>query len=392
MGCWRSWRRETPTTELTEYDSAMGRSAIVVYVVLVVFIMLSAARSADAADSTSYYFYKGYDYGTQANYNPGNVIINGGYGIWQVWPNSNNRQVLMTPYRQWWRNTWRNIRNPFSTIRRFGLGRFLETEIYPSTLMLNNSPCIPNYFLHGIGAGLHYRETAEWYQWHGFPHPRLWSFASMYAYHLLSETIENNGSTALSVDPVADLYIFDPLGIILFSSDRICRFFSEKLELSEWSLQPAYNARTGNLENMGQFYIIRWPLVRDKRWSLLVHGGLHGMAGLSRRFPDGRSYSLAGGLVVEDLHTANQGGPGLVKTATTTWTAGFFYDRNNSLLCSLTASGIPHNRLRLNVYPGLLTHAGISPGLFLCDTGKWIFGLSLRYCPVGVASSSRNRQ
>jgi hypothetical protein len=373
-----------------ENNIAMGRSAIVLSLTVALSFVLLTAGAASADDSTGYYFYKGYDYGTQANYNPGNVIINGGYGIWQVWPNSMNRQVVATPYRQWWRNTWRNIRNPFATIERFGLKRFLETEIYPSSLKINDSPCVPNYFLHGIGAGMHYRETAEWFQWHGFAHPRAWSFASMYAYHLLSEVVENNGSTALSVDPVADLYIFDPLGIALFSSDRVCRFFSEKLELSEWSLQPAYNARTGNLENMGQFYIIRWPLVHDKRWSLLVHGGLHGMAGLSRRFPDGRSYSLAGGLVVEDLRTADQGGPGLAKTATTTWTAGFFYDRNNSLLLSLTGSVIPHNRLRLNVYPGLLRLGKLSPGLFLCDTGEWAFGLSLRWCPV-MAYSSRNR-
>lgn len=337
-------------------------------------------------DTASFYFYKGLPYGSQAAYNPGNVIINGGYGIFQVPARYHNRQIFGLPYRYLFETCWDHLRHPLANIEGYGWKRFLTTEVLPgSPFNRKSGQFIPNYFLHGIGAGLHYRATAEWYQYHGFPRPRLWSLASMAVYHFLTEAVENGGSREVSVDGIADIYIFNPLGIILFSCDPVCRFFSRTLSLSEWSLQPVYNARTGNLENMGQFYVVRYPLNRERDIEAMVHFGLHGMVGLSKRLSRGRCLSGTLGLMVEDLVRVDQELQGRALTAELTWSGGVFYDRSNSLLASLMVSGLPQNRLRLNLYPGVLGVGRFRPGFFAAWGDEEItWGLTWQAVPLGL--------
>jgi hypothetical protein len=210
----------------------------------------------------------------------------------------------------------------------------------------------------------------------------------MAAYHLLTETVETAGSGDLAVDAIADIYIFNPMGILLFSSDRVCRFFSGRLGLAEWSQQPVLNARTGNLENMGQFYVVRHPLSRDGAWSAMVHFGLHGMVGLSHNRPGGRSFSATAGLMVENLISADQEGEGRVLTAELTWSGGLFYDVNRSLMMSLMASGLSTNRARVNVYPGALKVGPFSPGMFAAWGRDLTFGLTCSYSPLGLGWGS----
>ncbi len=353
---------------------------------------LQVPASAGQQDTASFFFYKGLGYGSQAVYNPAALVINGGYGIWQVPSRAGDRRIFEAPYRRWWRNSWSSIGHPLRTIEAVGWDRFLTNEIFPADpLDRNREQFVPNYFLHGVGAGMHFRATAEWFQCHGFSRPRLWSLAAMAAYHLTTEVVENGETTGPTLDPIADLYVFDPAGILLFSSDRVCRFFSGKLGLAEWSQQPCYNARTGNLENMGQFYVMRYPIKADRSWSLMAHYGLHGMAGLSRRLPDGRAWSATAGLMVENLEAAVQEGLGEAYAARLSWSAGLFYDRDNSLLASLMVSGLPHNRARLNVYPGVLRLGRFSPGIVASWGRELVVGVNAAFIPLGLAWGSEPR-
>lgn len=350
--------------------------------------VLGCVSPSPAGDERPYFFYRALPYGTQAAYNPLNVVINGGYGILQI-PGyeEHGRRVSSYNYREWGEDVWETAGHPIKTLDAFGWKPFLTEEVIPSTLSMNNNQWVPNYFLHGIGAGMHFRKTEEWYRYHLFPHPRLLSLSTMTAYHVLSEVVENRGNKELTVDHLADLLIFDPLGILVFCHDGACRFFSEKLQLQEWSMQPAIDLRTGNLENMGQFYVVKYPVSRDSTWFAMVHFGLHGTAGFTRRFSDGKALSLTGGFMVENLLRAEQEGEGRALKAVLTWRAGAFYDRNNSLLFSLMLAGIPESRVRVNVYPGLLRLGPFSPGLFVSGTKEWAAGASVSYAPLGVAAS-----
>lgn len=338
-----------------------------------------------AGDTNQYFFYRALPYGTQANYNPMNVIINGGYGILQIrdYADEYDRKIFTYPYGTWARNVWETILHPLHTIGEFGWWRFISTEVLPLTLEERGNQWVPNYFLHMIGGGMHFRATEEWYRCHGFNAPRLWSIGTMVAYHVLSEIVENRGNEELVVDHLADLFIFDPAGMLLFSNDKICRFFSEKLNLAEWSMQPVINLRNGDLENMGQFYVAKYPLTEEKSWYLMAHFGLHGMFGFTRRWTDGQAVSIAGGFLVEDLTRVAEEDTGRVLTATLTWRAGIFYDRNNSLLASLMLSTVREYRIRLNVYPGVLRLGCFSPGFFISGSKEWVFGMTVQYSPVG---------
>jgi hypothetical protein len=339
------------------------------------------------SDTAPYFFYHALPYGSQATYNPVNVIINGGCGILQI-PNYDDeygRKIFTFPYGEWWGNVWETVGHPLRTIEEFGWWRFLSTEVFPLTLKGRGNQWVPNYFLHGIGGGMHFRATEEWFRYHGFGLPRLWSIGTMAAYHILSEIVENRGNEELAVDHLADLLIFDPAGMLLFSSDKVCRFFSETLNLAEWSMQPAVNIRNGNLENMGQFYVVKYPVSSRKSWHLMVHFGLHGMAGISHRWEDGRAISVAAGFLVEELVRAEQQDTGKVLTAVLTWRAGIFYDRNNSLLASLMISTAPEYRLRLNIYPGVVRFGSLSPGFFLSGSKEWVVGMGIYYMPLGMA-------
>lgn len=351
-----------------------------------VFLLISGLQSNCQAQDTTYYFYQALPYGSQANYDPLNVIVNGGYGILQV-PNYPDRQIFEYPYRRWWSSLRLYIGHPINTIDQFGWKRFLSTEIFPISVNIENQQFFPNYFLHGLGAGMHYRATMEWYRYHRFPFPAVSSALTMTAYHLLSEMVENRDNKLLTVDAISDLYFFDPLGIAFFSNEKVCRFFSQKLELAEWSNQPAYNFNSRNMENMGQFYVMKYPLTSDKRWKAFSHFGLNAVAGLSRKIDQERSLSLGLGFTVKELTPAQEDQVGRALTARLALRAGAFYDLNNSLMCSVVLSGISENRFRMNLYPGLLKYKGITPGLFVSQEAVrgWVAGIKLQYLPLGAA-------
>jgi len=139
---------------------------------------------------------------------------------------------------------------------------------------------------------------------------------------------------------------------------------------------------------MGQFYVVKLPLERTHTWSLISTFGMNELFGISRKFNGGKSLSLTGGVIINSLTDAYISQNQQSLTATLRWSAGIYYDVNNSLLTSLIVTGADHNRLRLNVYPGLLKIGSFSPGIYVDNTGVWSMGMSIRYCPVGAAVGS----
>ena len=117
---------------------------------------------------------------------------------------------------------------------------------------------------HLVGGGMSYRRMREYYTWHGVSHPNLAAITTLTAYHLLNETVEMNDRTGWRVDPIADVYVFDLAGVLVFSSDTVSRFFGRTLNMADWSFMPLYDPETGNLENVGQNYMVRLGLGRTR--------------------------------------------------------------------------------------------------------------------------------
>lgn len=331
-----------------------------------------------------YFFYHGRDFGSEALVHPLRLIINGGYGITQI-ENRDNR-LGEVDYVNGWRNVWRNLAHPVKAIEARGWRDFFEREIIPVSINSGRAQYWPNYTQHLIGGGMSYRLYLEWYRYHGYPTPRFLSIATLSAYHLLNEVVENDTYEGWTTDPIADLYIFDPLSIVLFSSERVCGFFANTLHMADWSYQPSINPATGRLENNGQNFAMKLALPWTDRWRLFYHFGTHGEGGLSYLFPNGESVSVAAGLKAQDLLEIAEG----VQTVNFGVAGGIFYDRENSLLASLLFAKTKDYRVRFNVYPGWLGAGGFAPGFFVADgreTGV-VWGVTLNVptvLPLGMS-------
>lgn len=349
-------------------------------------ILLSVVESNPlfSQDETSF-FYHAYPYGSESAYHPVSLILIGGYSIFQV--ESQNKHVADVDYRTGWKNVWMNILHPVREIERFGWRKFITTEIVPSSLKPKSAQYIPNYQDHLIGSGMQYRAMREWYAFHQFPCERLFAFGTMAAFHLLNETVENNRYQGNNVDPIADLLLFDPLGMLLFESDRVCRFFSRTLNLRDWSTLPAYDPVHGTMENNADNYSMKWRIPNQRRWSVFYHFGLNGLLGMSYTKESGSCISGGFGVMAKNRKKVEPEKNNLFLTVDLIWNAGVFYDRNGSLMASLMVSGSRAYKVKANVFPGVVRIAGVSPGFFaaLGQENEFIFGVFLQSVPLGLA-------
>jgi hypothetical protein len=327
-------------------------------VALLALLIILISTSASAQQQ---YFYHGRNFGSEALFNPINLIINSGYGIMQM--EDYSRDFLKLPYREGSRNLWRNLRNPFGPISRYGWGNFATNELFPLHLTKTRAQWLPNYQLHLIGGGMSYRAMYEWYGLHRYPVPRVMAISTMAACHILNEIVENGSYQGDNVDPIADIYFFDIGGIILFSFDNINRFFSEKVVIADWSLMPSLALHDMTIQNNGQNFSFKWKLPFAPKWSLFHYYGLQGLTGLSHRVRGDDAISVGLGLRSRTQEMVDQGTRRL--TVDLVWNGGLFYDRGNSLLCSILLSGQYDKTLILNVYPGLARIGHFSPGLWL---------------------------
>jgi hypothetical protein len=206
----------------------------------------------------------------------------------------------------------------------------------------------------------------------------------------VNEATENGSFVGPNVDPISDVYIFDIGGVILFSSDAVAGFFSRTLSLTEWSGQIAYNPTHNTIENQGQNFVMKYKLPFLKKTSLFYYFGDSGMLGLSFLRDDHDCISVSGGFVAKELRLVDTTNGARTISVDMGLIGGVFYDRENSLLASLIVSDRINEKIKLNIYPGVIHLGPVSPGLFV-SLGKGdqvIAGLTIRYSPVGIAYRS----
>ena len=350
------------------------------------FVACGAATAGEAEstplhdDGERYYFYHGLDYGTDALIHPLRMVINGGFGIMQL--SNRHNHPLDIDYAQGWKNIWKNLLDPTAAIQVEGWKDFLQREIIPISFNSGKAHYWPNYTQHLIGGGMSYRMMVEWYRAHDFDRPGLWGGTTIMFYHLLNEIVENDYRDGWTTDPVADILIFDPASILLFSSERVCRFFSETLHMADWSYQPMIDPKHKTLINNGQNFAMKLDVPWWERWSLFYHYGTHAEFGLTRRFDGGHNLSLGAGLKADELLDVTEYHKGVALAVT----GGVFYDRNDSLLASALWAKSKDYKLRVNLYPGLFEIWGLKPGLVfnLNRNRTTAFGISLLNLPLPV--------
>jgi len=332
------------------------------------------------------YFYHGYDYGSDASFNPVSELINGSFGVLQI----SNRWASLDEIK--WRRgfdiTWESISNPGRTVDAYGREKFVTHELLPADYGWSNLQWVPNYTLHMIGGGARHRAFVEWYDAHNFPVPSVFAWGTTLLHAWGVEAIEHYNAPGPTVDPVADMLLFDPLGALLFSFDGVSRFFSHTLNMSIWSGQPAYNPAVNTFENIGQNYGLHYYFSDTHRVGLFGYMGMSQLLGITVRGGELFDWSIGIGGAADELAIAERGNGMSAVYANIKLDGGVFLHKNGSLLASLHGSQAWAQTFRLNVYPGWLSVGGVSTGLYSGMRGNdVIFGITFAKIPVGLALS-----
>jgi hypothetical protein len=332
------------------------------------------------------YFYRGLPYGSDASFHPASEVINGAFGIMQI--STNWAPLDQVDWRQGLDVTWRSITHPTRTIEAYGTSDFISDNIVPSRVDWNNLQYVPNYCLHLVGGGARNRAFTEWYGAHDFPAPWAFAFGTTIAHAFAVETVEHYAETAPTVDPVADMLLFDPLGALLFTNDHVARFFSHTLHMGIWSGQPAYNPAANTFENAGENYGLHY-FFGEHRVGVFSYWGMSHLFGVTVR--RGRSFDWSVGLggVVDELHERDRGNGTSSLFARVKLDAGAFIHRNGSLLASVQVSQAWSQTMRMTIYPGMLNVGSFSPGFYTGVRGNdLIVGVSFSRIPIGLAVSN----
>ena len=319
--------------------------------------------------------------GAESQFNPFSLIVNGGFD--QLRTAAANRHVFALDYPVAADGMWKAVSRPDRVIETYGVRRFFTRQLLPmSGKQSGGGQWVPNYQLHLFGGGMTGVRITEWYVQHGAAHPEIKAAATVTAWHLITEMIEHQNGVP-SADAVADLLIFDPAAFLLWRNDWLQRTFSKRVEMTNWSGQPAIVSPTSTIQNMHQTVMLRGKLWQDYR--PMTTFGASFLLGLSRRVGEGDWFSLGAGWdPTENPITDPVTGE---KTVTLNPNVGMFYDRDGSLLGALH---VRFNRIELvtmNVYPGVVHFGGWSPGLFahVLKDGRMRFGVVPKFgMGVGV--------
>jgi hypothetical protein len=325
---------------------------------------------------TSSLYYHGYPYGTQALFNPLSLIVNRGYDIFQLGAAPTGRNPWKFPYRNGIENVLVDaFLHPVAAIERHpGWSLWLRTEVFPLTI--GQAGWIVNWTEHFVGGGVTHRELLDWYEQHGAPAPKLLAGTTTLVAAALNEILEHPDATEASSTSVADLWIFDLGGVLFFSWDPPARWMQRTLKMTSWPQMGSITLPNGEINNNGDYNVLKVPLPFENK-ELLVRFGLGVQFGLTQKLDAEHSFSAALGLDTRGRVVDAATG---AESITMIYGGGLYYDRNNSLLASVTLSAAV-NRFAVNLYPGLL------PGP-LGDVGLWLvfpiagpvrFGLASRH-------------
>ena len=306
------------------------------------------------------YFYFGRDYGSEAMYGPLWVFVNRGFDVLQ--DHVAGRNIFTFDYRTNLGNVVQNFTHPFPAIAADGWKTFLTEEIFPLSFTQKTARWTPNYSLHLLGGGMTYTSLREWFEDYGVPAPRVFSAVTLMASAFVNESLENKGVVGFNTDCIADLWVFDIGGMILFSFDWPNRFFSHTVVLADWSLQPSFTLPNGELHNVGNYFAAKWALPFYRRLSLFSWYGEASTGGLSFALDDDYSLSAsAGGAAIHITNTATHSVENVVSFVPT---GAIFLDRHNSLLASLQITNVDDYFIHFNIYPHAFTDRGPAVGVW----------------------------
>jgi len=314
-------------------------------------------------------------FGSAALVAPGAMLLNRGMST--LIYASTERRIGCIRWGCGWRSVKDALAHPVAAIERSGgWEQWLRHEFVPGSWDVWSWAWTANYGGHVLAGGITYRVAADWFAQRGVPHPRVTGAVFTWGLGLVNEVLESQGQERGAATTVGDLYVFEPLGILLFSFDGVARFFGERLEAADWSPQAAVTFPDGAVRNVAQVISYKVPLPFTHRAKLLLLIGQISTTGIQVEMEGG--YALGG--------TVGFAGQEQVVDPTTSFerlvastSGGLYLSRANSLLASAVV-GQGSQPLALNLYPGVLPGPFRHLGIWLTveEGGPVSFGLSSR--------------
>lgn len=356
----------------------MRRRTLAQTLVAAAFLLASLARPAAAVERL---FYHHAEVGTGLQFSPWTVLINGGWDILRN-PSVTDR-VGRIDYATGHLNVADNLLNAPHHIRHLGLGRFVAHEILPIRgLQTNYGQFVPNYFMHLIGEGMLYRMLSEYGEVHAWPHPRLMALGTVFAMQWLNEAAENGGWRGTNQDPIADILLFNPLGVLLFSFDGPARFLSGPVQTHYWPGQAALmlQGAPGQWRLLNQGENFAFHLGRGLPFGLqgFMYYGKQGLFGAAA--PVGNdTLSVGVGPSLLGLSPYYERDIRIMLPGRDMqWELGVFWDSGGALLASAIGTVVGPAALHVNVYPRAL------PGVLSTDLGLFARCSAIDGCMGGL--------
>ncbi len=323
-------------------------------------LLLSFVTLCGRADEAI--LYQKLEWGSAEAFNPLSFYLNGAFDTAQN-PTYFNQEHFFSNHGK----LWDRVKSPGAAIEaNGGMGKFLREEFY-------GLRSIPNWTLHLMGGGYDFRYLAEWYQARGVPKPFLLAFLTSYLTNIGNEALETTGTKLAATDNIADLYFFDLAGKFLFLNEDVARFFQNTMQMRPWHYQPMLSLNDLRIQNAGLNYVMRPKWFGDD-WRPFIHFGLLIMGGVSKRFSPSDSLSVGFGVMPTDPLEL-QGD----------FVTGIYWDKDDSLLASLTLNGTTNLAFRVNVYPGVIHISNWDVGLFggISKSKSVVFGANVSL-PIGL--------
>lgn len=334
------------------------------------FVFFTLLLMVDASWGEESIFYQPQSIGSELTFNPVSSFLSYTLDSVQI------KSVFGTgDYPSHLSTVIEHLQNPAQQIREEG-GRieFVTTEIFPIDLSDTNGSeaILPNYGLHLFGGGLVYRKNAEWLEAHNLPLPYLTAGILAMTAEILAEPLEK--PTTDKTDEIADVFIFRPLGIWLYSSDKRAQYIKDNLDPVDWPHLMVYDPHNDEIRNVGLSYVVRPRWFSSTNRRLFAYMGITNLFGMSHRLNSGDEISW--GLGVSTVFIK----PSIIRKS-----AGVFWDRNNSLLASAIINGSEGLALRVNVYPGVVLDKKLPLGFFvgISDDVDLAFGIQFGL-PIGL--------
>ena len=220
-------------------------------------------RVSTVADTSDYIFLRPHiDYGSAALFGPVQVGLNRAFST-TVWAGA-ERRLGSVEWQGGFHTVWDTLSHPGAAIERAGgFGTWLKRETLPGFKRLGHGPS-PRTSL-GTWSPVVFPTGTSPSGWslEGWPAPRLVAAGFSWASDFINEVMEAANASPGSpghATTVADLYIFDPLGMLIFEIDALARFFSGTLRAADWSPQASITLPDGRVQNVAQVMSYKVPL------------------------------------------------------------------------------------------------------------------------------------